>query len=533
MRKWPIICGAFGFVLLAGAIVRNRINARFANEVRERVISTIREHFAGEVQFADLQVSLFPLIVIHGYGLTVRQHGRTDVAPLIRIQKFSTDVAVWDFLRTPRHVRKLTLEGLTVTVPPRGEGPRGNGPANTLSAPPGEKTPPPFNVLIDEIVADDAELDLLPAESSKLPRVFHIHHLALNDAGLGQAMSYHATLSNPLPAGEIECRGQFGPWQADNPGLTPVAGTYTFAHANLASFRGLGGILSSQGQFTGRLERLDVQGETDTPDFSLGVGGHPMPLATQFHAVVDGTTGNTMLEDVHAQLADSEVVARGGVFRLPGEKYRRVVLDAVSVHAKLQDLLRLVLKANKPPMTGMISFQTRIDIPPEEGVVADRLKLDGQFDISSGRFAQLNVQKTVAMLSHLGNGEPGEESPGSVVSNFAGKFVLQNAVMTLSNLSFDVPGASVHLDGTYALHGEGIDFRGTLRLHNRLSQMTTGWKAAVLRYLDPLFERHDAGTVLPIKITGTGSHPQFRLDMKNLFKPPVGIPSTRDPGIGG
>ena len=71
------------------------------------MISTIREHFAGEVQFADLQVSIFPLIVIHGYGLTVRQHGRSDVAPLIRIQKLSTDVAVWDLLRTPRHVRKL------------------------------------------------------------------------------------------------------------------------------------------------------------------------------------------------------------------------------------------------------------------------------------------------------------------------------------------------------------------------------------------------------------------------------------------
>jgi len=382
-------------------------------------------------------------------------------------------------------------------------------------------------------VADDAELDVLPTDSSKLPRVFQIHHFVLNDTGLGQAMSYHATLSNPLPTGEIECRGQLGPWQADNPGLTPLSGTYTFAHADLASFRGLGGILSSQGQFTGRLERVDVQGETNTPDFSLGVGGHSMPLATQFHAVVDGTTGNTMLEDVHAQLADSEVVARGGVFRLPGEKYRRVVLDAVSVHAKLEDLLRLVLKASKPPMTGLISFQTRIDIPPQQGVVADRLKLDGQFDISSGRFAELNVQKTVAMLSHLGNGKPEEESPGSVVSNFAGKFALRHAIMTLSNLTFDVPGASVHLGGTYALHGEQVDFRGTLRLHNRLSQMTTGWKAAVLRYLDPLFERQDAGTVVPIKITGTGSHPQFGLDMKNLFKPPGRIPSTRDPGIGG
>ena len=60
------------------------------------------------------------------------------------------------------------------------------------------------------------------------------------------------------------------------------------------------------------------------------------------------------------------------------------MLDATSHDAKLQDFLRLALKANQPPMTGIMSFRTRIDIPPGKGVVVERLQLDGNFVISSG-----------------------------------------------------------------------------------------------------------------------------------------------------
>ena len=226
--------------------------------------------------------------------------------------------------------------------------------------------------------------------------------LRLQHAGLGQPMTYQATLTNPVPVGEIESRGQFGPWQRDEPRLTPLAGTYTFTHADLSTIRGLSGILSSKGQFNGLLDRIDVQGETTTPDFSLGISGHPVPLETHFHAIVDGTTGNTMLDPVHAKLLNSEFVARGGVFRVPGNRYRRVLLDAVSNHARLEDLLRLALKADKPPMTGDVSFRTRIDIPPGKGDVADRLKLDGEFQISSAQFSQLDIQNKVAIAKPPG-----------------------------------------------------------------------------------------------------------------------------------
>ena len=511
MRKWRIFFGACLIALIVGAVIASRANGWLANYVRGRTISTLQKTFATQVEFGDLTVSIYPEIVIRGGDLVLRRPGHPEASPLITVKKFQTNVGPWELLRPIRHVRKITLEGLVIAVPPREERPAAPLPPRQ------KKQPRAFSFVIDEIATDDAELDIRPRDPGKLPRVFHIQHLELHNAGLGHTMFYHATLSNPLPAGEIESRGEFGPWQANDPRLTPLSGTYTFSHADLSSIHGLSGILSSKGEFRGRLDRIDVRGQTDTPNFSLGISGHPVPLATEFHAIVDGATGNTMLDDVRARLLDSEIIARGGVFRDPGQKYRRISLDAVSNHARLEDLLRLALKANEPPMTGDISFQTRIDIPPGEGVIADRLRLDGEFNISSAHFARLNVQQKLASLSRRARGETQDPSPGSVASNFAGAFKLQNGTMTFSNLTFGVPGALVHLDGTYALRGEDVDFRGTLRLQATLSQMTTGWKSAMLRPFDRLFERGGAGTLLPITIRGTGSDPRFGVDLRRVF----------------
>ena len=512
MRKWLIIGGVFLCVVLTGAVVAKRMAARLPGYLRDRAVSTLREHFASEVEFTNLQVSVYPQIVIRGENLVLRLHGRKDVPPLISIRKFSTEIAFRELLSRTRHVRKITLEGLRVTMPPA----EVRRPETTRPTR-GKRGPRPFRVLVDEIVADGAELDMLVQDPNKPPHVFYIRRLRLQHAGLGQAMTYQATLTNPVPVGEIESRGKFGPWQRDEPRLTPLNGTYTFSHADLSTIRGLSGILSSQGQFGGLLDRIDVRGETNTPDFSLGIGGNPVPLETQFHAIVDGTTGNTMLDPVHAKLLNSEFVARGGVFRVPGHRYRRVLLDATSNHARLEDMLRLALKADKPLMTGDVTFRTRIDVPPGKGVVADRLKLDGEFEISSARFSQLDIQHKVATLSHRGRGETEAENSGSVASNFAGKFVLGNGLMTFSNLTFGVPGAFVHLDGTYALRNQEIDFSGSLRLQAKLSQTTRGWKSIALKPFDRLFEKEGAGTFVPIKITGTGSDPHFGLDVKRVF----------------
>ena len=71
-------------------------------------------------------------------------------------------------------------------------------------------------------------------------------------------------------------------------------------NANLDTINGLAGVLSSTGEFHGPLNRIEVQGTTDTPKFQIDAGGQPVPLKTRFTAIVDGSDGDTYLKQVDA-----------------------------------------------------------------------------------------------------------------------------------------------------------------------------------------------------------------------------------------
>ena len=85
-------------------------------------------------------------------------------------------------------------------------------------------------------------------------------------------------------------------------GTYPLGGTFVFENADLGVFKGISGTLASKGAFGGALGRIEVQGETMTPNFAVTVAGNPMPLASTYSAIVDGTDGNTYLERVDATL---------------------------------------------------------------------------------------------------------------------------------------------------------------------------------------------------------------------------------------
>ena len=89
--------------------------------------------------------------------------------------------------------------------------------------------------------------------------------------------------------------------------------------------------------------QINVDGQTDTPDFTLKVSGNPVHLKTQFHAVVDGTDGDMYLQPVNAQFGSSSVVAQGSVEGHEGIKGKTVTLDVVFTQGKLEDVLRLAV----------------------------------------------------------------------------------------------------------------------------------------------------------------------------------------------
>jgi len=458
------------------------------------------DHAYGKgLKIARLEIRLFPRISATGDDVVYRPGNRTGVPPLLTIRKFSAETN-WFFL-VDEHVREVRLDGLVIVVPPRKDREEENPKVETS------------HVVVDRIVADGAVLRVLPKKEGKEPLEFDLSRLTLKRAGTQNAMQFTTIMKNAEPPGEIQSSGNFGPWRSGDPALTPVSGSYTFDDADLGAFKGIAGTLSSRGKYDGTLDHIAVSGAADVPDFSLRVSGQQLHLTTEFQAVVDGINGNTLLDSVNGRLGDTDIETHGSVDRKPGDKAKTVSLDAVVRHGDLADLLRLAMPG-KPSMSGAISFTTKILIPPDDVDIAEKLGLDGHFTIAQAEFSKLNVQEKVNELSHRGSGAPKEPPEENVASNFRGSFHLARGTITFSDLTFEVPGVSVALAGTYALETHRIDMHGQARLRAKLSQATTGVTSILLKMLDPFLASKNAGAVIPIRIGGTAQSPSFGLGSK-------------------
>lgn len=474
--------------------------------LRRRVVEMLSQKFHADVELKEFHVFLFPGVRIEGSGLALRHEGRTDIPPLISIQEFSAQAGILGLPWKPWKVDQVKLKGLLIQIPPKEE--RGN-----------QKWPKAKNipVLIGEIISDDAELRMLPKSADKDPHIFAIHHLVMHSVGLDRPASFTAQLTNAVPPGEIDTKGTFGPWSPDDPGQTPLAAEYTFDKADLGYFKGISGILSSSGKFGGVLEKIEVEGKTSTPDFTVTLGGHPLDLETVFSATVDGTNGDTLLHPVTARLLNTVIVAQGGVVKSQDKKGKEITLDVTVDNGRIEDLLRLAVKADRPPLKGAINFRTKFDLPPGQGDLSDRLNLNGKFDVQQAQFTSPEVTAKIETLSRKAQGQPENKDAGSSVSQLKGNFVLDNGVIGFRGLTFTVTGAQVALDGKYGLNKEDLDFHGKLRMQAKISQTTTGVKSLVLKVVDPFF-RKDGQTELPIKITGQRDHPSFGLDLGHKEK---------------
>ncbi len=477
--------------------------------LKQNIVAVLHDQFHGEVQVEDLQVGVFPRISATAQSIVLRQDGRTDVPPLITIQKFTLFASVLGLLR--RHVSAIHIQGLQIHIPPR-------PPGSPLSSgiKPGKKIY--FPLVIDQIIADDALLETLPSDAKHIPRDFNIHRLVLHSFSFENSASFHAKLTNPLPLGEIDSEGQFGPWQPEQPGDTAVAGTFRYSHADFSSIRGLSGMMSSSGKYSGTLDQIDVEGDTEMPDFALTIAGNPMPLTTHYIAVVDGTNGNTYLKSVEARLGKSPISVSGEIVGIPGIRGKDIVLDATSRDARTEDLIGLAVKGGSP-LKGSITLHVKIDLPPptpgDTGDVAERLSLQGQFGISDARFTDPNVQSKLDSLSRAGQGKPKDEEIQDVISNLRGRFVVRHGTASFSGIEFEVPGAGVHLDGSYQMESGDMDFRGHLIIDAKLSETTTGAKSVILRLFNPFFKKNGGGSSIPIQITGNRTHPHYGLDLRH------------------
>jgi len=504
-------------VFIGGLVIALASVVPFSSETaRRQLIDLLADRLDAEVGLADLRLRLLPRFQVEGRGLSIRHKGRRDVPPMISIERFSAEGNIRGLLR--RHIARVVLERLDIEIPPDRN--RVSGPANSPNPPSGSAYSHTIarTFVVDELVSTDGQVVIIPDDSDKQPKVWPIHRLHMSSVSVDGQMPFVATLENAVPPGHIETSGLLGPWRSEEPGRTPVDGKFAFGRADLGVFKGISGVLSARGTFGGTLHRLDIHGDTETPDFTVAAGGHPMPLHATYHAIVDGTNGNTILDEVHASFLQTSLVAKGSVAGTAGIAGRTVTLDVVMNRGRLEDVLRMVVKAGQPPMTGALKIRTTFVLPPGDRDVAQKLQLAGTFAISGTRFTSPDLQAKVNELSHRTRGQRPNDKAVPVSSGFTGTFSLKNSQLTIPEGTYDVPGSTIRLSGNYGLLSEEVDFAGTAYTDAKISEMATGFKRLLLKPVDFILRKSGGGSAIPIRITGTRTEPRLGLDKSRVFK---------------
>lgn len=485
--------------------------------LKGRVIETLSTRFDSHVELDVLHVSVLKGLEVSGEGLRIFAPDDVVAAgaksPLISLGHFAFHANMRGLFVKPMHVATVFVSGMTINIPPREmreqEAKRENHAGK-------------IKMLVDEIVFNDSNLIIDTAKPDKDPKTFRLGHVVMRNVGPDAPWKYDAMLVNAIPRGDIHAQGTFGPWVNESPGDSVVTGKYTFEHADLNTIRGIGGMLSSTGDFRGQLNRIEVEGTTETPDFSLDTANHKMPLSTKFHAIVDGTSGDTYLQPVDARLGRSDFTCSGAVIKVKGRGHI-IDLDVNVPDGRIQDFLKLGVKTQPVVMTGLVGIKTKLHIRPGAESVAQKTALRGRFTLRQIHFTNPEVQDKVDMLSLRAQGKPQEAKPGAddVRSRMQGQFVMERRRLQLSELVYTLPGATVQLGGVYSLDGEEFDFRGKVRTEAKLSQMVTSrWKSLLLKPVDPFFKKNGAGAEIPVKVTGTRGAPKFGVDFHHRDKKP-------------
>jgi hypothetical protein len=549
LRKRPLlwILLSVGGLLVVLAAMFTAAVPLSSDTLRHRIVRTLSDKLDSDVELGDLHLRVWPTMRAEGADLRIRRRGAADdTPPLISIKSFHVDASILGVMF--KHVDHVQLTGLTISVPPKAERRREKAierelsdedrarakatAGSTASTPgptdehqtPDEKRNDPLKsggVVLDRVDTDDARLNIIPDDKDKAPKVWAIHHLTMHDLGALKSWPFEATLTNGVPPGEIAVKGGFGPWDRNVPGDTPLDGKFDFEKADLGVFKGISGTLSSKGSFQGTLDQIHASGETDTPDFMIAVGGHKFPLHTKYQALIDGTNGDTRLENIDATFLNSHLIAKGAVLDAPkGQHGRTVTLDVTMDRARIEDVMTMAVRTPKPPMMGALKLTTKFLLPPGETDVSQRLRLDGRFVIGRAKFTSYDVQGKINELSKRGRGQiQNVNDQENVVSDFQGRFKLADGRLLLPELAFSAPGAKVELSGFYALKPETLEFKGQLLIDALVSETVTGWKRWVMRSADTIFKRPDGhGSAIPIQIKGSRSDPKFGLDIRGVLK---------------
>jgi len=167
---------------------------------RKAVLQELEDASQSRVDVVAFHGTYFPRPGCVLEHITFQHNPKAGSPPLITAKRLRIEGSFSGLFR--KRVRRVRAEGMRVQIPPRGSDAH-------------FETPKRSPVMIDDLIADGAILEVASREPDKQPLKFSFHNFVLSDVGSNGPASFQARLSNPEPPGEITTSGKFGPWNED------------------------------------------------------------------------------------------------------------------------------------------------------------------------------------------------------------------------------------------------------------------------------------------------------------------------------
>ena len=472
---------------------------------RDKIIQGLEKTLESRVRMRSFQAVFFPSpgFIAEGTSIGRQDNGKeVELATVRRIECREN----WSSLVLLRHrVSKLLVQGLHVAVPTHVPPP--------MHFPSGGM--PPSTVV--ELIANGSVLEIASRNDGGQPLRFIFPKLVLQNVAKEHGLRLETVLKSANPPGELFVKADFGPLQTKKPGSTPISGTFHFTKADLSQYQVIGGLLSSSGGFRGTLGHAEVDGSAVIDNFEVSSSRHPFGLSSEFETIVNGTNGDVSIQKVGAHFLQTSVLGQGSITATANKPGKTLDLDLQGGRARIEDLLWMFVTQTHAPLTGGIDFHAHVTLPPGEDEFLQRVKIRSDFSIRGAKFTHAATQDNVDQMSERARGKKHRNEPASdappVLSDLAAKASVRDGKAYLSNASFRVPGALARGHGMFNLKSEQVDFHGRLAIQTSLSKAAGGLKSILLIPFDPYFRQKHAGAVLPFRISGTYSHPSFRLSL--------------------
>lgn len=463
------------------------------------------EHFSSsEVRFKTFHQVYFPHPGYHAEGAEFVRHDGGQPVRMASVSTIRCEAGWISMFLFSHRLRHLSIEGLHVVIP--------------------EPVPPaiPFfpsmkdKTTVSTLAADGAVLEIASRRPGRPSWRFEFPKLVLSEVEKQKSIAIDTVARIPIPAGDVAVHGQFGPFTEHQIEATPLSGTYDLRHADLSPTHSIGGFLSSKGSFKGSLAHCLIGGNVRVDGFQIESVHHPVLCQGDFNTELNALKGDAVIRSSLVRFGETELSATGSIEKDNEKSGKLETVDIRSRRARIEDLLRVFTTSNPPALEGPMTLQAHVLLPPGPAPFLRRVQLKGAFDIVEARFIHPKTRLDLHKLSARARGkkDAGDEGMDShVLSSFAAHVVLKDAIADLSDADFKTPGAVATGGGRYDLLTKQIQLQGNLAMKASLSKAAGGLKSILLIPLDPFFKKGSAGAVLPFRVTGTYSHPEFHVSL--------------------